>query len=53
MNIFILSAGRKIERKKMTFEIKFGAIEEADTYLHVTSFRISPLAVCSSKIKLK
>ena len=53
MNIFMLSAGRKIERKKMTFEIKFGAIEEADTYLHVATFPIPPLFVCSSKIKLK
>ena len=38
----MLSAGRKIWRKQMTFPIKFGSIEEAETYLHGTTLPEHP-----------
>ena len=36
----MLSASRKIWRKQIIFPIKFGSIEEAETYLHGTTFPI-------------
>ena len=39
----MLSAGRKIWRKQMAFPIKFGSIEEAETYLHGTTLPDFPI----------
>ena len=39
----MLSVGRKIWRKQMTFPIKFESIEEAETYLHGTTLPDFPI----------